>query len=531
MGTKSNRSSGTQHNPKGVTQGVTLIDPKTGNPIDTVEDSQGVKRLAVDANFTAQNVQATVELDYNEDSVQIGDPNTGATMVVNEDGSIDANVEIDAGDGDNIAISDGEDVLEVNSDGSININNRDHNGNPYTILNPLNVALDAEDSFNRIKVAPPHLLFDASFQYSLQDEVFIFEQLIGGTVTHNPTRAVAVLTCTSTTGSKARFRTRNYFPYSPAFTNTLIGSFNFHGIVPNVHKRLGLYDDQDGFFIQTNAGTATVQLGIRSSIGGTTTNNLVDQSFWNIDKMDGTGPSGVTLDWTKQQILFLQFQWLGTGRATFGFVIDGKTIRVHTFDHANKLTSLYSRTGTLPIFAEVTNDGSILGSYMEFTCCSLVANGAVSQHGHLHSISSGTIPKALTTAGTSIPIISLRKAPGFTKIPVQILDMEAFCTSNDDFLVQIVHKPVLNGAVWTNITHSVCQKDTSATSYTGGHIIAEFYLKGNLQPSVSLESIARFWDLTLGNDFAGDSEIFSLVATALTANATLYGTISYKEYE
>lgn len=109
MSTKSNRSSGTQHNARGVTQGNTLVDPKSGLPIDVIEDSEGKKRLAVDAKITAQIGELQVELDYNEDSVQIGDPNTGTTLKINPDGSIDSNVEVDAADGDNIAISDGVD--------------------------------------------------------------------------------------------------------------------------------------------------------------------------------------------------------------------------------------------------------------------------------------------------------------------------------------------------------------------------------------------------------------------------------------
>lgn len=122
MGTKGTRSSGSQFNPKGVTQGNTLVDPNTGQPIDVVTDVQGTRRLAVDANITAQVPEIKVELDYNEDSVQIGDPNTGSTLKINPNGSIDANVEVDAADGDNIAIHDSEgDELGINDDGSINV--------------------------------------------------------------------------------------------------------------------------------------------------------------------------------------------------------------------------------------------------------------------------------------------------------------------------------------------------------------------------------------------------------------------------
>lgn len=122
MATKSTRSSGTQHNARGVTQGNTLVGPQSGLPIDEIVDSAGKRRLAVDANFTAQTVQATVELNVAEDGVHIGDPDTGFTLQIEADGSINSNVEVDAADGDNIAIHDsGGDELAINPDGSINV--------------------------------------------------------------------------------------------------------------------------------------------------------------------------------------------------------------------------------------------------------------------------------------------------------------------------------------------------------------------------------------------------------------------------
>jgi hypothetical protein len=396
---------------------------------------------------------------------------------------------------------------------------------------PIPMTMGLDDSFGRLKVAPPHLLFDSSFQYSLQDKVFIRDTLLGATITHNPTRASATLSCTSTVGSRARFRTRNYFPYSPAFTNALTGSFNLHGSINGI-KRVGLYDERNGFFLQINNGL--VQIGVRSSISGSAVDNLVSKADWNVDKLDGSGdyltnPSGLTLDLSKQNILFIQYQWLGSGTCTFGFVINGKIYKVHEFHHANILTSLYSQTGTLPIQAEIISNGQ--SGFMEFTCCSLVSNGAVSQHGHLHTASSGTIPKVMPLAGTSYPIISIRKKAGFTDVPIQVLDMNAFSTSQDDFIIQIIHKPVLVGAVWVDVPNSLCQKDVSATSWSGGDVVAEFYMKGNLQASEKLETISKFWDLFLGNDFSGNSEVMSMTSIPLTTNASLYGIISFKEYE
>jgi hypothetical protein len=391
---------------------------------------------------------------------------------------------------------------------------------------PVNTGV--EDSFNRLKVAPPHLLFDSSFQYTLQEKVFIRDIVSGAAVTHDTNRAAARIECSATPGSRARFRSRNYFPYSPSFTNSVTASFNFHGIQPGIVKRIGMNDERNGYILE--ASGTELKFGIRSSISGAPVVNYVPQSLWNVDKADGFGPSGMNIDPTKQLIFYIQYQWLGSGLVEMGFFYEQARVPCHRFYHSNVLSSLYSQTGTLPIQAEILNQSGA-ASFFEFTCCSVVSNGATAQHGHLHTASNGLTPKTLNVVGTSYPVLSIRKKPGFSNIPVQVLDMNAFSTSQDDFLVQIIHKPILTGAVWVDIPNSLSQKDVSATSWTGGDVVAEFYMKGNLQASEKLELLARFWDLTLGDDFNGNSEIMSMTAVPLTQNATLYGIISFKEFE
>lgn len=123
MATKSNRSSGTQFNNRGVSQGTTLVGQGSGLPIDEMVDTNGVRRLAVDAAITLDAVTIDVDdLTPDKDQVSIGDPVTGAHIRVEANGSINANVEVSAADGDNIAISDGTDTLAINPDGSINVN-------------------------------------------------------------------------------------------------------------------------------------------------------------------------------------------------------------------------------------------------------------------------------------------------------------------------------------------------------------------------------------------------------------------------
>lgn len=146
MATKSKKSSGTQHNARGVTQGTTIVGPQSGLPFDEIVDSNGKRRLAVDANFVAQNVEAQVDLDVPDDGVHIGDKDTGFTLAVEADGSINANVEIDAADGDNIAIKDSDGhELNINPDGSINaVVNPASN---FNIANVITVLANTEYSY------------------------------------------------------------------------------------------------------------------------------------------------------------------------------------------------------------------------------------------------------------------------------------------------------------------------------------------------------------------------------------------------
>ena len=122
MATTSKKSSGSQINQRGITQGNTLVGPRSGLPIDEVVDSNGIRRLAVDAALTLDTVSVNIDdLTPDKDQVSIGDHISGNNMVVNADGSIDVNAKLDASDGDNVAISDGTDTLQINSDGSINV--------------------------------------------------------------------------------------------------------------------------------------------------------------------------------------------------------------------------------------------------------------------------------------------------------------------------------------------------------------------------------------------------------------------------
>ena len=87
----------------------------------------------------------------------------------------------------------------------------------------------------------------------------------------------------------------------------------------------------------------------------TKTEELVwDQSDWNIDRCDGTGKSGYTLDITKMQMFYMDYSWYGAGFIRWGFrALDGNVIYAHKIPNNNFNTEAYMRSGNLPARYEV----------------------------------------------------------------------------------------------------------------------------------------------------------------------------------
>ena len=85
-----------------------------------------------------------------------------------------------------------------------------------------------------------------------------------------------------------------------------------------------------------------------------TVETVWDQPSWNIDRCDGTGKSGYTLDVTKMQMFYMDYSWYGAGFIRWGFrATDGNVIYIHKIPNNNFNTEAYMRSGNLPSRYEV----------------------------------------------------------------------------------------------------------------------------------------------------------------------------------
>jgi hypothetical protein len=186
------------------------------------------------------------------------------------------------------------------------------------------------DAFGRLRVSQPYTLFDSQNRYAA-DNQFDTSTVTGGSTTYLPNESTLQLNVNTASGAEVVRQTFRSFPYQPGKGLLVLATFVMNEAKTNLRQRVGYFGTQNGLFFQLNNTTKSFIL--RTYISGSVddTTRKVDQSAWNGDKLDGTGASGLTLDLTKPQILWMDFEWLGVGNVRCGFIINGEYIVCHTY--------------------------------------------------------------------------------------------------------------------------------------------------------------------------------------------------------
>jgi len=225
------------------------------------------------------------------------------------------------------------------------------------------------DAFGRLRVSQPFTLFDSNHRFD-DNELWSTATATSGTATFNSAQGLVDLAVTAASGSEVVRETTKVFAYQPGKSLLILSTFVMSAAKTNLRQRIGYYGAANGYYLEQN-GT-TVSFVERTSVSGALVNTAIAKASWNVDKMDGTGPSGITLDLTKAQILFMDLEWLGVGTVRMGFVIDGNFYVCHKFHHANLIASTYITTASLPIRYEITNTGATSGASTLKQICSSV---------------------------------------------------------------------------------------------------------------------------------------------------------------
>lgn len=265
------------------------------------------------------------------------------------------------------------------------------------------------DAFNKLRVSNPFTLIDVKIPGVTGPNNVVNNDLTltyssTGTFSHTPNFGFVTLSGTGV--GKQINQTRKYNTYQPGKSTLILMT----GIIrPNATSspenyigRFGYFDQNNGLFFGSD-GAGNVSVNVRN--GGS--DNSIPQSSWNVDKLDGSGNSGFTLDFTSTQLFAIDFEWLGIGRIRFGFYIYGKIYYCHQVDNVNVLLAPYMRTANLPIRFELEGTSGALGSAtIRQICATSMSEGGYNPIGYPFSFGTGAITLPIAPS-QYIPLIAL----------------------------------------------------------------------------------------------------------------------------
>lgn len=423
-------------------------------------------------------------------------------------------------------LGDGKTIFEV-------VMLSDQYGNLVGPANPSGVAVDA---FGRARMSTPLTLFDSSHRYK-DNGLWATSNTAGTTYTHNANAGIVSLTLPITANAEIIRETTKVFSYQPGKSLQSLNTFVFNEAKTGLRQRVGYYGEQNGIYLELD-GT-NLYFVERSYSTGTLQETRVAQADWNVDTLLGnvdSSPSQITLDISKAQIMFVDVEWLGLGTVRCGFVIDGKLIHCHSFHHANRITSTYMTTASLPLRYEIKNTTTTANSStLKQVCSTVISEGGYELRGDQWSVGTPVqTPKSLATAGTYYPIVSIQlKATNLDAIVIMTaLSLLGINSNPCSVAWRVIRGGTLSSPSWNPASgNSSVEYDTSATAISGGQILGSGYVGITNQSSQTIDVLkeALFKFQLQRNGLTGTPEPITIAMSASVNTVSALASMDWEE--
>ena len=392
----------------------------------------------------------------------------------------------------------------------------------------------ASDAFGRARVSEPLTLFDSSHRYS-DNGLWATATGVSSDATFSADAGLIDLNVPTTSGAYVKRETKKVFSYQPGKSLLILSTFVMEPAKDNLRQRVGYFGDDNGLYVQLQ--DSTLSFVERNSVTGSLAETVVDQVDWNVDKLNGTGPSGKTLDITKAQIFWMDVEWLGLGTVRLGFVIDGIFIHCHSFHHANSITSTYITTASLPLRYEIENlDTTASISTLKQVCSTVISEGGYELRGKQRAIGTPiSTPRDLTATGVAYPVVSVRLKSSPDRLDAIVIPTAASIlgVGNGAFFEwKLQSNATTSGGTWTSAgTDSAVEYNLSGVSSSGGSTLAKGYISSTNQSANSIDILkAALFQFQLGrNGFTSTPEEFSILVETKAAGDDVYAALDWEE--
>lgn len=385
----------------------------------------------------------------------------------------------------------------------------------------------AIDAFGRWRTSDLYTIFDSKNLYDTGSLVWATKTTGNATASFMASQSCVLMYASGSNSSVIR-QSRKRCTYQPGKSQEVLITANFSGSSPNVIKKVGYYDNTDGIcFALSGSSFGTC---LRSSTSGVVVDTFTSQSNWNMDKYDGTGASGNSIDITKSQIFFMDFEWLGVGRVRYGIVQGGILTYVHQITNINALSTVYMASPNEPVRYELINSGSGVANMVQICSC-VASEGGIDKNGPVRTV---VFPNALTlAAGSTYGLIAIRQkdsAHDTTILPIDVSSCQSTAT-NIVYETSLLLNP--SGSlpwVWQDVPNSSVQYATaSANTYTVAREGTKIYSTVQAGQSAN-PPIATDPTFALGSDVDGVQDILVVGWRSISGNSSnACATLTWRE--
>lgn len=400
-----------------------------------------------------------------------------------------------------------------------------------TITNsmPVNIASDQNmkiinntnelfDGFYRFRTSEPLTISSSKFLVDNNSTYWTESSTGSGTSsTYNTDKSSITLNVSNLTAGNILRQQQSWSNYQTNKSQLIYITFNMNGLGgTGITKSIGYFNDDNGIIL--NSSSNVLNLFFRTSTSGSAVDTIVSQANWNVDSFDGTGPSGITLDMTKTQILIIDFQW--SGRVRCGFVINGIIYYAHYYYNSNINSLVFMSNTNLPIRYQLINSGSGALSTLTCICCSVITEGGNPYSVYTRGIDRGSNPVVVLASDDSnvYSLISIRLKTTTRMASVKLLSYNIYCDATTFYYVRVILNA--SGSYFFNsFANSLVDIDNSSnTIITGGTVLYTAYINNNSSgifnsntSTISLESC----NIILGSTLTGGVYTNNIITLAI----------------
>lgn len=394
------------------------------------------------------------------------------------------------------------------------------------------------DAFGRLRVSDPFTLLDSKNIYS--KNTLLFDEVLNGTATSTFSAYDSCVDLrTVASGDYVVRQTRVRFNYQPGKSM----QFMFTGVFApeaNIIKRVGAfqsltaapYDPSDGIFMEvTSTGPAFKVVKNQ----GTSHTHFAPQSAWNVDRLDGTGPSGITIDFTKAVLFTIDYEWLSIGRIRFGFYINGKCYYAHYNGHMGELTGPYMTFSNQPVRYEIRQTGAGSGLLRQI-CSTCIIEGGQDDIGKSYCVVGDAV---VAQSNIYTPLLGLKLNPATPNLLNIIRQIDVVNTGNKPVHFALFLNPQVTGGTlsYSSLANTNMLSAAGNGSITITEGVSGYKLKGAFcssgQGAQSSPTGSDRVDASLakfGTGIKGDADIIVLAAKGLGGTVdSVYGSVSLIE--